>query len=214
MAECRRHSGHTPFCSNLCVDVGLGMNLLTKSSDQEGQGPMLLMTIHQSMHNKHDRIHLACYSIDSTRFHISCPWFRSSQLRAQSSACSVHLVADNKHHRVKTDKQVSSLETHCLLMKLLPTFSFPTPPSFAEHSLGSRYSTLRPCLDRQWLAEVHPCRTLGLCRAAFLECLPSWSLAMAFLNMQILSPAGSYLESCFQTVLAYAFIMTRAFMLA
>jgi endogenous inhibitor of DNA gyrase (YacG/DUF329 family) len=86
MVECRRHSGHTPFCSNLCVDVGLGMNLLsplceikawmlqaTKSSDQEGQGPMLSMAIHQSMHNNHDRIHPACYSIDSARFHISCP---------------------------------------------------------------------------------------------------------------------------------------------
>lgn len=29
MVECRRHPGHTPFCSNLCVDVGLGMNLLS-----------------------------------------------------------------------------------------------------------------------------------------------------------------------------------------
>jgi hypothetical protein len=50
----------------------------------EGRGQILSMTIHQPIHNKDDRDYLACSSIDSARFHISCPWFRSSQLRARS----------------------------------------------------------------------------------------------------------------------------------
>jgi hypothetical protein len=65
-----------------------------------------------------------------------------------------HLVANHKHARVKA----FSAETHCVLMKPLPTTRVQPPPSFPEHSLTSRSC----CRDRQWLAEVCPCRTLGL----------------------------------------------------
>jgi hypothetical protein len=96
----------------------------------------------------------------------------------------IHFVANHKHHRVQTDSHVCSLETHYLLMKLLLTFSFPTPSSFAEHSLKSRYSTLRPCLDRQWLAEVYSIL------AEPLACVEPH-----FLNAFILEPCHGFLQT-------------------
>ena len=61
------------------------------------------MTRHQSIHNTDDSDFLLCSSIDGARFHISCPWFRSSQFTRPKLGRPILLQTTETH---------SSLQKH------------------------------------------------------------------------------------------------------
>ena len=156
------------------------------------------MTVHQSIHNKDDTNYLACSSIDRARFHISCPWFRSSQLRAQR----LDFPSCRRPQRLKTVRQLFSAETLCVLLKLLPTWSFLPlypPATFSNiQAPRDRAAVIVSGLPRSVLAERLACVGPHL----YLECLGAL-LAMTFtLNIQGISAAANCPERYCQPVLS------------
>jgi hypothetical protein len=137
---------------------------------------MLFVAIHQSIHNKDNRDYLACSSIDSARFHITCPWFRSSQLRARSLAfpsCREPQTCKSQGLLCRNTLRPHETTSHysCPTPSILPgTFSNIQVPR-------GRAAVIVSGLPRSVLAERLACEPPFSC--AFLEAL----FAMTFFDL-------------------------------